>query len=124
MFPNIKTLFLVLAVQSAILLTDAWTQNFEKTSRRSWLQQQVATAASVVTGSAIAGLPSPANAAAAPSASELEKLRKGHARVSYLLEHWDEETQICGKLVMSDNERKQVVRTEGEGFQFVDCSIC
>ena len=46
---------------------------------------------------------------------ELEKLRKGHARVQYLLDHWNEETQVCGKLVMSDQERKQVVRTEGAG---------
>jgi hypothetical protein len=31
------------------------------------------------------------------------------------LEHWDAETQVCGKLIMSDTERKQVVRTEGSG---------
>ena len=60
-------------------------------------------------------VPTSASAAGAPSPSELEKLRKGHARVQYLLDHWNEETQVCGKLVMSDQERKQVVRTEGAG---------
>ena len=65
-------------------------------------------------GSAIVGLPSPAFAASVPGPAELEKLRKGHARVQYLLDHWDEETQVCGKIIMSDAERKQVVRTEGK----------
>jgi hypothetical protein len=50
-----------------------------------------------------------------PTAVDLERVRKGHARVSYLLEHWDSITQVCGTSVQSDSERKQVVRTEGGG---------
>lgn len=60
--------------------------------------------------------PTIANAAStSPTSLELSKLQKGHARVQYLLDNWDSETQICGKLIMSDTERKQVVRTEGSG---------
>jgi hypothetical protein len=86
------------------------------TNRRLWLQKQGVTAASFLAGAIVGSLPLPALAAGVPKAAELEKLQKGHARVQYLLEHWDDETQICGKIVMSDTERKQVVRTEGKGF--------
>lgn len=51
--------------------------------------------------------------ASVPTATELERLRMGHARVRYLLEHWDEVTSVCGTTVMSDAERKQIIRTEG-----------
>ena len=54
-------------------------------------------------------------AAATPSPKELERLQKGHARVQYLLEHWDEVTKVCGRTIMTDNERKQVLRTNGGG---------
>ena len=50
-----------------------------------------------------------------PTTQELEKLQLGHARVKYLIDHWDEVTKICGTSIMSDTERKQVVRTEGGG---------
>ena len=53
--------------------------------------------------------------AAVPTSQELEKLQKGHARVQYLLKNWDSITRICGTSIMSDTERKQVVRTEGGG---------
>ena len=56
-----------------------------------------------------------AHAASLPSAKELERLQLGHARVKYLLDNWDEVTRACGTVVMSDNERKQIVRTEGGG---------
>jgi hypothetical protein len=93
----------------------AWSPSQQEQSRRGWLGQQGVIAASLLTGSAvISGDGSPALAAGPPSAAELEKLRKGQARVQYLLDHWDEETQVCGKVVMSDMERKQVVRTEGK----------
>ena len=58
--------------------------------------------------------PKAAKAASAPSKEDLEKVCKGHARARYLLENWDAETQICGKIIMSDTERKQIVRKEGE----------
>jgi hypothetical protein len=35
--------------------------------------------------------------------------------VTYLLANWDVETEICGKGIMSDVERKQVIRTDGGG---------
>jgi hypothetical protein len=103
-------------INGSSLLVDAWTQQASdaSTSRRFWLQQQATTAASLMVGSALAGLPSPAIAAGLPTPSDLEKLRKGHARVQYLLDNWNDETQVCGKMVMSDAERKQVIRTEGK----------
>lgn len=57
------------------------------------------------------GLGEPANAAAVPTAAELEKLRKGHARVQYLLQNWNEITEVCKN--NSDQATKQVVRTDG-----------
>lgn len=59
--------------------------------------------------------PSASHAASVPSSEELEKLRLGHARVRYMLDHWDEVTKVCGTTIMSDTERKQVIRTEGGG---------
>ena len=73
----------------------------------------------IIGGAAAAGTtagifnPLPAYAASVPTPDELTRLQKGHARVKYLLNNWDVETQVCGKIVMSDTERKQVVRTEG-----------
>lgn len=59
----------------------------------------------------------PALAAASllPSADELARLQKGHARVRYLLDNWDDITKVCGKTSMSDVERRQVLRTNGGG---------
>ena len=59
--------------------------------------------------------PNPSYAESTPSRKELERLQKGHSRVTYLLANWDAETEICGKAIMSDLERKQVVRTDGGG---------
>lgn len=52
---------------------------------------------------------------AVPKPADLVRLQRGHARVTYLLENWSSITMICGRSVMSDNERKQVVRTDGGG---------
>jgi hypothetical protein len=41
-------------------------------------------------------------------------------RVQYLLQNWDLLTSVCGKGVMSDAERRQVVRTEGGGGGFCE----
>eukprot|EP00531_Pseudo-nitzschia_arenysensis_P004786 CAMPEP_0116132596 /NCGR_PEP_ID=MMETSP0329-20121206/9637_1 /TAXON_ID=697910 /ORGANISM="Pseudo-nitzschia arenysensis, Strain B593" /LENGTH=266 /DNA_ID=CAMNT_0003627131 /DNA_START=27 /DNA_END=827 /DNA_ORIENTATION=- len=57
------------------------------------------------------GMGEPANAAAVPTAAELEKLRKGHARVQYLLQNWEDITEVCKN--NSDQATKQVVRTDG-----------
>jgi hypothetical protein len=54
-------------------------------------------------------------AAPTPSSQELERLPLGHARVRYLLDHWDEITSVCGTTIMSDTERRQIIRTEGGG---------
>ncbi len=83
--------------------------NNKQLSRRNWFLQQATGAAALLSVQ-------PALAATNTVApAELERLRRGHARVKYLLEHWDEETQVCGKIIMSDAERKQVIRTEGAG---------
>jgi hypothetical protein len=91
----------------------AWTTSTQA-SRRQWLQQQ---ASGILVGAGVASVASQSSLAAdnTPTPAELERLRRGHARVQYLLKHWDEETQVCGKIIMSDTERKQVVRTEGAG---------
>jgi len=69
----------------------------------------------ILTGTGLAlGIPNVAHAASStPSPSELERLQLGHARVKYLLDHWDDVTEVCGTTIMSDTERKQVIRTEG-----------
>jgi hypothetical protein len=54
-------------------------------------------------------------AATVPTQDELKRLQLGHARVKYLIDHWDEVTKVCGTSVMSDTERRQVIRTEGGG---------
>ncbi len=63
-----------------------------------------------VAGTAMAA-GTPANAASTPTAAELERLRKGHARVQYLLQNWDDITEVCKN--NSDQATKQVVRTDG-----------
>lgn len=65
-------------------------------------------------------LPPASLAESLPSTKDLSRLQKGHSRVRYLLEHWEDVTQICGKGVMSDVERKQVIRTEGGGGGFCE----
>jgi hypothetical protein len=66
----------------------------------------------VTTSNILAGEPSVANAASTvPTAAELERLRKGHARVQYLLKNWEEITEVCKN--NSDQATKQVVRTDG-----------
>mmetsp|Transcript_9354 Transcript_9354/g.25744 ORF Transcript_9354/g.25744 Transcript_9354/m.25744 type:complete len:247 (-) Transcript_9354:884-1624(-) len=100
---------------SSVVLAWSSGRSTQTTStRRAWFQQQAAVLA--VTGSGVLFTSSqPALAAGIPTPQEIEKLRRGHARVQYLLEHWNEETQVCGKIIMSDVERKQVIRTDGAG---------
>ena len=72
-------------------------------------------------GSVVSQVASPAVAASSlPAPTDLRRLQLGHARVSYLLSNWDAITSVCGSKAMSDNERKQVVRTEGGGGGFCD----
>ena len=62
------------------------------------------------------GISSAASSSASTAMTELQqRLPLGHARVKYLLDHWDDITSVCGTSVMSDIERKQVIRTEGGG---------
>lgn len=90
------------------------------TSRRNWLliHTPITTVVSVAYLSFLQQQPAQAiSTADDPSNNNnkvvLEKLQLGHARVRYLLDHWDEVTQVCGTTVLSDMERKQIVRTEG-----------
>ena len=80
-------------------------------TRRDLFRQIVGT----TTGAALVAWQSPAVAASLPSAQDLSRLQKGHARVKYLLDNWDEETKVCGRSIMSDTERKQVIRTNAGG---------
>ena len=87
-------------------------------SRKDFFQQAkvaVTSGAVISATSTMFTNPMPAYALSTPSPKELERLQKGHARVRYLLANWDAETEICGKNIMSDLERKQVVRTDGGG---------
>lgn len=102
--------FLVLVASLLVGVVHSWSQKAPAQSRRELLSQGAAAAFF-----AVAAAPPAAFAAAPPSPQELEKLQKGHARVQYLLDHWDEVTQVCGTAIMSDAERRQVVRTEGGG---------
>ena len=103
----------------------AWTSPTSDSalSRRQTFEKA---ASAILTGAAftntVLASPQPAFAESVPSAKELSKLQKGHARVRYLLENWNDITEICGKGVMSDLERKQVIRTEGGGGGFCEKS--
>jgi hypothetical protein len=50
-----------------------------------------------------------------PTRDDLRRLQVGHARIQYLLQHWNDLTQVCGTAILSDVERRQVIRTEGGG---------
>jgi len=85
----------------------------KETSRRTFFQRS---SIALFTVAAVPfTLPSPSYAATTPSRSDLERLQKGYARVRYLLDNWDSVTEKCGTVMMSDLERKQVIRTEGGG---------
>lgn len=111
------TVVLALLLASVIEYTHAWSiPTGESSSRRTFFQGAACNAAALLTGVTTAGVVGIQPAAAiVPTPDELERLRKGHARVMYLLDHWNEVTQICGTSIMSDEERKQVMRTEGGG---------
>ena len=109
-FSALITLFLLIDTASS------WSQSLS--TRRGLFQgacNAVLAAAGVCSVSSTTLLSHPAFAATVPSQQELGRLQKGHARVTYLLEHWDDVTKVCGTTVMSDTERKQVIRTEGGG---------
>lgn len=83
-------------------------------SRRDVMQR--AAVAILGGGAALIVGPAPSFAAqTVPKPTDLVRLQKGHARVTYLLENWESITSVCGKGIMSDTERKQVVRTDGGG---------
>jgi len=96
----------------------AWTSSTTDTQSR---RQAFKTTAAIFTGAAATLLtPLPSHAETTPSQKDIEKLQRGHARVRYLLENWDSITQTCGKGIMSDLERKQIIRTEGGGGGFCE----
>jgi hypothetical protein len=96
--------------------------NIHRPNRRDMLQQLT-----ILITSSIIVLPEMANSGVLSSSSSSnnnnnalfteiqQRLPLGHARVQYLLDHWDDITSVCGTTVMSDIERKQIVRTEGGG---------
>ena len=90
------------------------------TNRRQWLSSTFTKGTTLLGGATllITSNPLPSNAATTPTPTDLTKLQLGHSRVRYLLANWDDITSVCGKGVMTDMERKQVVRTEGGGGGF------
>lgn len=113
-------LFLVVLLLSTLCQNShSWSSSpVDNLSRKDFFQQvkKVAFASGAIISSTAISNPIPSYAASStPSSKELERLQKGHARVRYLLANWSAETEICGKGVMSDIERKQVVRTDGGG---------
>ncbi len=103
----------------SVLFENVKSWSIDNRLSRKHFFQQVKKAALTSTGfisTSIAINPiQPCYAESTPSKKELERLQKGHARVTYLLANWDAETEICGKGVMSDVERRQVIRTDGGG---------
>lgn len=109
-------LCLLIAICSSSCSGWSINNNNNVSSRKDFFQQvQVAVTSGAIVSSSTLINPTPSYAASTPTPKELEKLQKGHARVTYLLSNWDAETEICGKNIMSDLERKQVVRTDGGG---------
>ena len=114
---SLLVLLLVIVPRAQGWATTKNTSNIKK--HLAHVEQQSATTVSrrwLLQTSLLTGLLVPSHAAQAsdlPSATELERLQLGHARVRYLLDHWDAVTEICGTTIMSDTERRQVIRTEG-----------
>eukprot|EP00521_Asterionellopsis_glacialis_P013041 CAMPEP_0195294326 /NCGR_PEP_ID=MMETSP0707-20130614/14678_1 /TAXON_ID=33640 /ORGANISM="Asterionellopsis glacialis, Strain CCMP134" /LENGTH=234 /DNA_ID=CAMNT_0040355265 /DNA_START=51 /DNA_END=755 /DNA_ORIENTATION=+ len=95
-----------------------WSVPSQKVSSGDLSRREVMKRASAVLlggGVALVANPGPSFAESVPKPSELVRLQKGHSRVQYLLENWDALTNECGTRIMSDLERKQVIRTEGGG---------
>ena len=110
-----KISWLSLAISASLL---SQTECLVPQSRRALLRNVGTAFVAANAGTAgIWGVVPAASAASSsvPTRQELERLQKGHARVQYLLDNWDDVTKVCGKTVMTDNERKQVLRTNGGG---------
>jgi hypothetical protein len=80
-------------------------------SRRDLFRNVVPSATAAAMTVLLSSQPYIANAAALPSSVELERLQKGHARIKYMLNNWDDVTSVCKNT--SDQATKQVVRTDG-----------
>lgn len=105
----LNVLLLLLAV--TLLLKPIASWNNGSVSRRTLFQNvAISTAATtVITQQPVAAVA--VGGSELPSPSELQKLRKGHARISYMLNNWNDITQVCKNT--SEQAQKQVVRTDG-----------
>ena len=111
-----KTHYVPLMILSVLLLigeSQSLSPRLATVNRRELLHQVGGSVAAALVVASQA--PFPAVAASLPTKDELSRLQKGHARVKYLLDNWDAETKVCGRSIMSDNERKQVIRTNAGG---------
>jgi hypothetical protein len=89
------------------------TNSAPSSARRSLLTGVTATTGLVTAALLFPTVPRQAWAATSDDSKVIyERVRLGHARVKYLLDHWDDVTSVCGTTVMSDAERRQVIRTE------------
>jgi hypothetical protein len=80
-------------------------------SRRDLFRNVVPATAAAAMTVLLSSQPYVVNAAVLPSPVELERLQKGHARIKYMLNNWDDVTSVCKNT--SDQATKQVVRTDG-----------
>lgn len=108
-------LMIVLSLSSQFESVEGWSTKVDHHSRRDVFKSMAGAAAILVPQAAMA-------APMVPTAVELKKLALGHARVQYLLQNWDDITTTCKTKIMSDSERKQVIRTEGGGGGICDKS--
>ena len=108
------TLLLLLCLSTTSKVSFAWSQQQPQHQQQCPTRRNILESVFLTTTFIVGAVP-PAFAAAPPSPKELERLQLGYARVQYLLQNWDSVTSVCGKGVMSDTERKQIIRTEGGG---------
>lgn len=114
-FSRLLCFMMVLCVTSKFENVLGWSTKVDNHCRRDMLKRTIA-------GAAVILVPQVAMAAPVPTTAELKKLQLGHARVQYLLQNWDAITTTCNTKIMSDSERKQVIRTEGGGGGVCDKS--
>jgi hypothetical protein len=83
-------------------------------SRRAALLKGLVVASSGLASAAVFSPQQPAMAAAVPSPEEIQRLQKGHSRLTYLLLNWDKLTTFCGNKSTAETSTvpKQVIPTE------------
>jgi hypothetical protein len=112
---RVTTATMTARLTQAFIVCMVWNfcESFNASSRRQIFKNAFTFGSSALIYSTFA--PHPVIAVSTPTTEELKRLQIGHARVKYMIENWDDVTKVCGTSVMSDTERRQVIRTEGGG---------